>query len=61
MRRSGRLPDSIRHHTIAGVGLLLVAAWIAAGLRHLEDDGRAGVLDSPLGILTPRMAEWIGG
>ncbi|HKQ98888.1 MAG TPA: SPFH domain-containing protein, partial [Candidatus Polarisedimenticolia bacterium] len=41
----------------AGLALVLVAAWIATGIRRVADDGRATVLDSPLGFVTPRLVD----
>jgi len=41
----------------AGLTALAVALWLICGLRRVpEDDGRAAVLDSPLGILEPSRA-----
>ncbi len=39
----------------AGVLLLFLCVWLGAGLRRTEDDGRAAVLDSRLGLISPRI------
>jgi len=43
--------------SLAGLALILVAVWLTAGLRRVEPDGRAAVLDSPLGLVGPRVVE----
>jgi tetratricopeptide (TPR) repeat protein/predicted AlkP superfamily pyrophosphatase or phosphodiesterase len=42
---------------LIGLALILVAIWLAAGLHRLEPDGRATVLDSPVGLAEPRLVE----
>ncbi len=37
-----------------GVGLLLLVAWLCSGLRRISEESGAAVLDSPLGLMTPR-------
>jgi tetratricopeptide (TPR) repeat protein len=47
--------DTLRRRRVPiGAALLLVAVWLATGLRRIEPGDRAAVLDSPLGILRPR-------
>ncbi|HXH27799.1 MAG TPA: alkaline phosphatase family protein, partial [Candidatus Polarisedimenticolia bacterium] len=47
--------DSIRRHrTPIGLGLLVLVLWLAAGIRRVEPAQGWAVLDSPLGLLTPR-------
>lgn len=41
----------------AGIVLLGLAVWLAAGIRRLDDPGTAAVLDSRLGLITPRRVE----
>jgi len=43
-----------RRRVPIGVGLLLIAAWLASGVRRTTDGMGAAVLDSPLHLLTPR-------
>jgi len=43
--------------SIIGLVLIAAAVWFAAGLRHVEPDGRAAVLDSPLGLMVPRVVD----
>jgi Tfp pilus assembly protein PilF/arylsulfatase A-like enzyme len=41
----------------AGIVLLAVAVWLAAGIKRLDDPGTAAVLDSRLGLVAPRGVE----
>ncbi|HUD71065.1 MAG TPA: tetratricopeptide repeat protein [Dongiaceae bacterium] len=47
--------DAARRRSQAGLALVLVAAWLCGGLRRVAPDGSAAVLDSPLGIVAPRL------
>lgn len=49
--------DAARRRWQAGLALVLIAAWLLGGLRRVAPDGRAAVLDSPLGIRAPRLLE----
>ena len=39
--------------SLFGLALILAAVWLAAGLRRVEPDGSAAVLDSPLRLVMP--------
>jgi len=41
--------------SLIGLALIVAAVWLAAGLRRVEPDGRAAVLDSPLWLVVPRV------
>jgi len=48
---------SRRRRAAAGLVLLAAAVWLLCGLRRVpEEDGRAAVLDSPLGVVEPSRA-----
>jgi tetratricopeptide (TPR) repeat protein len=42
---------------ILALAAFAAAVWLLAGLRRAPDDGRAVVIDSPLGFLEPRVEE----
>jgi tetratricopeptide (TPR) repeat protein len=44
----------IRRRVPIGVGLLLAAVWLGAGIRRVEPGDGVPILDSPLGLLSPR-------
>ncbi len=43
-----------RRRAPIGAGLLLLAVWLGAGIRRIDPESGAAVLDSPLGFLAPR-------
>ena len=43
-----------RRRAPIGVGLLLLALWLGAGIRYVTPEQQALVLDSPFGLLEPR-------
>jgi tetratricopeptide (TPR) repeat protein len=49
--------ESIRgHKVLLGLSLLVVAVWLLCGLNRIDPDRGIAVLDSPLGILRPRVS-----
>ena len=48
--------EAVRRRKIPlGLGILLVAVWLLCGLTRIDPDSGIAVLDSPLGILGPRV------
>jgi tetratricopeptide (TPR) repeat protein/arylsulfatase A-like enzyme len=47
----------LRRRVPIGIGLVLAALWLAAGITRVEPEDGLAVLDSPLGILGPRLAD----
>ena len=50
-----QLADLRRHRVVIGLAALIVSIWLLSGLKRSEADGRVAVLDSPLGLIAPRL------
>lgn len=49
--------ETIRRRRVPlGLGLLFATAWILCGLTRIDPDSGTAVLDSPLGVLRPRIS-----
>ena len=46
----------VRRRVPIGIGLVLLAAWLATGIRRIEPENGLAVLDSPIGVLNARLA-----
>jgi Tfp pilus assembly protein PilF/predicted AlkP superfamily phosphohydrolase/phosphomutase len=48
--------EAIRRRRVPlGLGFLLLAVWLLCGLRRIDPDAGLAVLDSPLGLVSPRV------